>query len=132
MNADRVWIDMSSLTRIVIYDTIDGRWDSLPIIQTYVKQKLGEAPELKEKVVPKAKVASPMTPAVTKPVVVTDPHVSAVEGERWDPNRQLDKLKTGVLNRLYEQQKLVSPAPSESLVRPDKTSDVDATDGNNP
>jgi len=102
-------------------------------MQTYVKQKLGEAPELKEKAIPKTKVTSPVTPTVLQPVVITaDPLVSAAEGERWDPNRQLDKLKTGVLNKLYEQQKLASPTISQGQVLPDKTSELNATDGNNP
>jgi len=79
-------------------------WDSLPIIQTYVKQKLGDAPqpEPKEMVI-KPKVESPITP-MPVPVLATSTLVSAMEGEHWDPNRSLDKLKTGVMSKVLEQQ----------------------------
>jgi len=112
------------------------RWDSLPIIQSYVKQKLGEAPERKEKPAPKAKIESLVTPTVPKSVMVASSLASAVEGEQWDPNRQLDKLKSGVLNKLLEQQKKRSPKTSQVIPGQFSVgegmvglSDIDVSDG---
>jgi hypothetical protein len=81
----------------------DYRWDSLPIIQGYVKQKLGETPEPRP-TDPNPKVESPSTSNVPKEALAINTVTSAVEGERWDPNKQLDKLKSGVIDRLREQQ----------------------------
>jgi len=78
-------------------------WDSLPIIQEYVKQKLGETPAPRPPDT-KPKVESPSTPTVPKEALAVNTVTSAVEGERWDPNKQLDKLKSGVIDRLREQQ----------------------------
>jgi hypothetical protein len=81
------------------------RWDSLPIIQSYVKQKLGETPEPPSSKSPK--VPSPATPTVpTKNILTaaTASVISATEAERWDPSKQLDKLKGTVISKLREQQ----------------------------
>jgi len=80
-------------------------WDSLPIMQSYVKQKLGEpAPITAEE---KPEVESPSTPTgpVTKGILATSNVPGAVEGERWDPNKAVDKLKSGVITKLKEQSK---------------------------
>jgi hypothetical protein len=83
---------------------LSSSWDSLPIIQTYVKQKLGDAPApVPKEIVVKPTVESPTMP-MPKPVLAASTVASAVEGERWDPNRSLDKLKTGVIHKLLEQQ----------------------------
>jgi hypothetical protein len=81
----------------------DYRWDSLPIIQEYVKQKLGETPAPRPTDL-KPKVESPSTPTIPKEALAVNTVTSAVEGERWDPDKQLDKLKSGVIDRLREQQ----------------------------
>jgi hypothetical protein len=74
-------------------------------MQTYVKHKLGETPE-PHSTESKSKVAEPSTPTVPVPkdVLAVSQVKSAVEGERWDPNKSLDRLKSGVVNRLREQQ----------------------------
>jgi hypothetical protein len=40
------------------------------------------------------------------------------QGERWDPNKAVDKLKTGVLNRFREQQEAQKRSPTRE--RPTK------------
>jgi hypothetical protein len=113
-------------------------WDSLPIIQGYVKQKLGETPEpLPTHTSPK--VESPSVPTVPKNVLAISSISSATEGERWDPNKQLDKLKSGVITKLREQQQKRSPTLSKSIPgHPSNTEEeaeqfppnIEADDGN--
>ena len=73
-------------------------------MQTYVKQKLGETLELGSTEIP-PKVVSPATPSSPKGVVITSTVNGTTVGERWDPNKQLDKLKSGVISRLRQQQR---------------------------
>src|SRR5271169_4461236 len=81
------------------------RWDSLPIIQTYVKQKLGETPEPNSTdTTTKPKVEPPSIPGTPRDVFATSSVVGASEGERWDPDKQLDKLRSRVISKLREQQ----------------------------
>ena len=94
-----------------------SRWDSLPIIQSYVKQKLGETPT-PSSAEPKPKVESPSTPSSSKGVIATNSVVSTTEAEQWDPNKQLDKLKSGVISKLREQQKR---SPTGSPTQPPTT-----------
>jgi hypothetical protein len=60
----------------------------------------------------KPKVSSPTTP-MPVPVLGTSTVVSAMEGERWDPNRSLDNLKTGVM-RVLAQQKRAATSPGST------------------
>jgi len=84
------------------------RWDSLPIIQSYVKQRTGEKPEPSPESA-NANNDAPTAPPVPKDFLAVSTATSASEGERWDPNKQLDKLKTGVISRLREVEKMTSP-----------------------
>jgi hypothetical protein len=93
---------------------LTSSWDSLPIIQSYVKQKLGETPEPTPKEDTKSKVESPTTPTIPKRVLAVSTMTSATEGERWDPNKQLDKLKSGVITKLREQQQKRSPTTTNA------------------
>jgi len=85
-------------------------------MQTYVKQRTGETPE------PSPESAHPKTDAPTNPSIPKDflaasTATSASEGERWDPNKQLDKLKTGVISRLREVEKMTSPTSTSPTGR---------------
>ena len=87
-----------------------SRWDSLPIIQSYVKQKLGETPA-PSSAEAKPKVEYPSIPSAANRGLATSSVVSVSEGERWDPNKQLDKLKSGVISKLREQQRRSPTSP---------------------
>lgn len=122
---------------LVLYFLI-FRWDSLPIIQTYVKQKLGETAEpnstnttAKPKVEPASILSAP------KDLLATSSVVSAHEGERWDPNKQLDKLKIGVISKLRQQQQKRSPTvtpeqPATISGSEDPSAKISVDDGTNP
>ena len=73
-------------------------------MQTYVKQKLGETPE-PGSAEARPEEESPATPTVPPDVLAASTVASATEGERWDPNRQLEKLRAAVITRLREQHK---------------------------
>lgn len=113
----------------------DFSWDSLPIIQSYVKQKLGEpAPITAEE---KPQLESPSTPTapLAKSILAASRVTSAVEGERWDPNKAVDKLKSGVITKLKEQSKR---SPNASHTTPATTAideppvKINVDEGTNP
>jgi hypothetical protein len=84
-------------------------------MQVYVKQKLGETPEPAQKTASE-KVESPSVVTVPKNVLAISSITSASEGQRWDPSKQLDKLKSGVITKLREQQhQKRSPTLSKSI-----------------
>ena len=74
-------------------------------MQSYVKQKLGETPEPSSSgTTTKSKAEVPSVPGASKEILATSSVVSATEGERWDPNKQLDKLRRGVIRTARERQ----------------------------
>jgi hypothetical protein len=83
-------------------------------MQVYVKQKLGETPEPVQKTASE-EVESPSMITVPKNVLAISSITSASEGQRWDPSKQLDKLKSGVITKLREQHQKRSPTLSKSI-----------------
>lgn len=86
-----------------------------------MKQKLGETPE-PGTTEARPKLESPVTPSTSEDILAASTIASAVEGETWDPNKQLEKLKTGVINRLREQQ--LKRSPTSTSVTPATASAV--------
>ena len=87
-----------------------SRWDSLPIIQSYVKQKLGETP-VPSSAEAKPKAESPWTPSAPIGILETSSFDSASYAERWDPNKRLEQLRSGVISKLRKQQKRSPTVP---------------------
>jgi hypothetical protein len=66
-----------------------------------------------------------------KPLLTISSMAGATEGERWDPNKQLEKLRSGVISRLREQQKR-SPTTDQATKKAGDTSQISIEDGTNP
>jgi hypothetical protein len=75
---------------------------------------------------------------VPKNVLAISSISSASEGQRWDPSKQLDKLKSGVITKLREQHQKRSPTLSKSIPGHPSTTEeaeeippqIEADDGN--
>jgi hypothetical protein len=111
-------------------------WDSLPIIQSYVRQKLGEPAPVTTEENPNLESSSSPTVPAPKGILAANSVTSAVEGERWDPNKAVDKLKRGVITTLKEQSKR-SPnsahtTPATSLTADESPVKINVDDGTNP
>ena len=101
-----------------------------------MKQKLGETPE-PGATEAEPKLESPATPSISEDILTASTIASAVEGEIWDPNKQLEKLKTGVINRFREQQLKRSPTmadvtPATALAVGEEPPKIKADDGTYP
>ena len=112
-----------------------SRWDSLPIIQSYVKQKLGETP-VPSSAEAKPKVESPSMPSTPIGILATSSIASASEAERWDPNKRLEQLRSGVISKLRGRQKrspTVSPTqPPTTTEAGEQPPEISIDDGTNP
>ena len=93
-------------------------WDHLPIIRSYVKQQLGVTPtpttSIREQI---AATESPITQSV--PPALANMSIAGPDvGEHWDPNKAVDKLKSGVMHKVREQKAQKRMARKERPQKP--------------
>ena len=114
---------------------LTSSWDSLPIIQSYVKQKLGEPAPVTHEETPKLEYPSTPIVSIPRDSSAVNRVTGAVQGERWDPNKAVDKLKRGVITTVKEQSKR-SPTASHTVPGSTLTSEspvkINTDDGTNP